>query len=95
MAKSIFEEALASIGAAIADVREKVVEEGYFGRVVTNGSETSPESTENNAGSPGFGSLMTKTNFFDECLAEKLQEASPANTDKTRDNPEPGGGMEH
>ena len=82
MAKSIFEEALASLGAAIADVREKVVEEGYFGRVVTNDSPAEVAPAESNA--------------FDVCLAVKLQvDPSPANTDKTHDNPEPGGGMEH
>ena len=41
----IFEDALASIGAAISDVREKVVEEGWFGRAVTNGqSAGAPEA---------------------------------------------------
>lgn len=40
----IFEEALAGIGAAITDIREKVVEEAYFGRVVTDGQGGPPES---------------------------------------------------
>ena len=78
---NFFEEALASIGAAVTDIREKVVEEGYFGRVVTDGSQPEIGTAENNT--------------FVLCLAEKLQDASPADTDKTRDNPEPGAGMEH
>jgi hypothetical protein len=42
----IFEEALSSIGAAISDIREKVVEEGWFGRAVTDGqSAATPEAT--------------------------------------------------
>jgi hypothetical protein len=44
----MFEDALASIGAAIADVREKVVEEGWFGRVVTDGQS----ATDSGAGEP-------------------------------------------
>lgn len=86
-----FEEALSSLGAAVSDVREKVVEEAYFGRSVSDGGGTSPtvEAPEQQA---GFGSLTT-TNIFDEALAEKVQEAKPEapSQDKT---PEPGGGME-
>lgn len=44
----IFEEALSSIGAAISDVREKVVEEGWFGRAVTDG-----QSPQESAAAPG------------------------------------------
>ena len=40
-----FEEALASIGGAISDVREKVVEEGWFGRSVSDG-QAAPEAPD-------------------------------------------------
>jgi hypothetical protein len=49
MAKTVFDELLAGMGSAIADIREKVVEEAYFGRVVTDSvrpgvAPTAPES---------------------------------------------------
>jgi hypothetical protein len=78
---NMFEEALASIGLAISDVREKVVEEGWFGRAVTDG-QSAPES----APAPEASSA------FDQALAEILKEATAA--DRSRNTPEPGDGME-
>jgi hypothetical protein len=80
---NVFEEAMSSIGAAIADVREKVVEEGYFGRVVTGG-EGSPGQAE--AAPAGGG------NVFEQALGSKLSEMEVL--DKPRETPEPGSGMD-
>jgi hypothetical protein len=86
---NFFEEALSSLGAAVADVREKVVEEAYFGRSLSDGGAPAVEAPEQQ---PGFGSLTT-TNIFDQSLADKVQEAAPV--ERSQDNtPEPGGGME-
>ena len=52
---NMFEEALASIGVAISDVREKVVEEGWFGRAVTDG-QSAPESAPAPEASSAFES---------------------------------------
>ena len=41
----MFEDALASIGAAIGDVREKVVEEGWFGQSLSNGPSSADTVT--------------------------------------------------
>ena len=77
---NVFEDALSSIGAAITDVREKVVEEGYFSRVV------SPQGGQEQAEPAGGG------NAFEQALGSKLTET--AIPDKSRDTPEPGGGMD-
>ncbi len=88
---NFFEEALSSLGAAVADVREKVVEEAYFGRSLSDGGSPTVEAPEQQQ---GFGSLTT-TNVFDQSLAEKMQEARPEAPDRSQDNtPEPGGGIE-
>lgn len=55
MAKNMFEEALAGIGAAIGDVREKY-EEAVFGRGVTDSGIATPSE---DTGMAGFGSLTT------------------------------------
>jgi hypothetical protein len=78
---NIFEEALASIGVAISDVREKVVEEGWFGRAVTDGQSAG-------GGEP----TAPASNAFEQALAEILKEATAS--DRSHDTPEPGGGME-
>jgi hypothetical protein len=76
---NVFEEALASIGAGIADVREKVVEEGYFGRSLSDTQQAAPAS---------------EGNAFEQALAS-LQETSVVDKSPTQETPEPGGGMEH
>jgi hypothetical protein len=58
---NVFDDALASIGAAITDVREKVVEEGWFGRTVTDGQSAAP----------------AEGNAFEANLAEILKEPAP------------------
>jgi hypothetical protein len=57
--QSVFEQLQKGIGDAIADIREKVVEEGYFGRAVTDKSQGLqwPEAKEQEQ--PGFGSSVT------------------------------------
>ena len=41
----VFSDILSSIGAAVGDVREKVAEEAWWGRVVTDGQTAAPESS--------------------------------------------------
>jgi hypothetical protein len=48
MANSLFDELLQGMGSAINDIREKVVEEAYFGRVVSDG----PQAPEQPAAAP-------------------------------------------
>jgi hypothetical protein len=43
MAKKLVDEFLEGIGNAVTDVREKVAEEGWFGRVVTDNIAPAPE----------------------------------------------------
>jgi hypothetical protein len=43
MAKSLIDEFLEGVGNAVRDVREKVVEEAWFGRTVTDNIPPSPE----------------------------------------------------
>jgi hypothetical protein len=50
---SKFDELLKGIGAGIADIREKVVEEPWFGRVVTEQPPSTP-AAEHSAASPSF-----------------------------------------
>jgi hypothetical protein len=76
---NLFEEALSSIGAAIGDVREKVVEEGYFGRSLSDTQQATPA---------GGG------NAFEQGLASHLHESSVADKSPAQETPEPGGGME-
>jgi hypothetical protein len=53
---NVFNEALASIGAAIQDVREKLVEQAFFGQVATHGGAPSPAPEDNTAPEePTFG----------------------------------------
>lgn len=40
--QSVFEQLAKSLGDAVVDVREKVVEEGWFGRVVNERNEPQP-----------------------------------------------------
>jgi hypothetical protein len=65
MADSLFDQALASIGAAVNDVREKVVEEAWFGRAV------SPhESAASYPGAlPGLPAAEPTASPFEEALA--------------------------
>ena len=81
---SLFDEFAKGVGSAVTDIRQKVVEEPYFGRAVTEGAEpqgTAPESP------PGGreGSL------FDQVLQEAVKQSAP---DLGHDTPEPGGGMD-
>jgi hypothetical protein len=64
----LFEEALSSIGAAIADVREKVVEEGWFGRAVTDGGSAAPESSQAAPSVPPTEETPQITCLFDQQL---------------------------
>jgi hypothetical protein len=43
MSKNLVDEFLEGVGNAVADVREKVAEEAYFGRVVTDNVSPAPE----------------------------------------------------
>ena len=42
---SLFDQFVQSVASAINDVREKVVEEGWFGRVVSPDTSLTPDST--------------------------------------------------
>ena len=58
MAKdSLLADLYGSLGDAVADVRQKVVEEGYFGRAVTQLDIDAPQWPEAREGGPSFGSV--------------------------------------
>lgn len=81
----LFEDFAKGVSDAVTDIRQKVVEEPYFGRAVTDGFEpqaAAPEPT------PGQGQQST---LFDQFAAQAVQQPAP---DIERDAPEPGGGME-
>ncbi len=40
MAQGFWDELFANIGDAVADIRQKVVEEGWFGRAITDDTQT-------------------------------------------------------
>jgi hypothetical protein len=52
MAKSVMDQFLEGVGNAINDIREKAVEEAYFGRVVTD-NVPAPEVAAEPAQAPG------------------------------------------
>ena len=56
---SAFDQLQKGVGDAIADIREKVVEEGFFGRAVTDKGQGLqwPEAQEHEQ--PGFGSSVS------------------------------------
>ena len=56
--QSMFEQLQKGIGDAISDIREKVVEEGYFGRVVTDKGQGLPWPEAKDQEQPGFGSRV-------------------------------------
>lgn len=53
MNKSLFDQLAEGVASAIRDIREKVVEEGWFGRVVT--AEHAPETSSAPGGDPAQG----------------------------------------
>jgi hypothetical protein len=61
-----FEEAFAAAGAAVGDIREKLVEEGFFGRSLSDGqsptesASASPEIAPAQQESPEIISLMNE-----------------------------------
>ena len=56
---SVFEQLQKGIGDAVADIREKVVEEGYFGRAVTDKGQGLEWPDAKEQEQPGFGSSVT------------------------------------
>jgi hypothetical protein len=57
MAKNLVDEFLEGVGNAVKDVREKAVEEAWFGRTVTDNIQPSPDvqAAEPAAATPGNG----------------------------------------
>ena len=79
---TLWEEATKGFAAAIADIREKAVEEAYFGRVVSNGQDTpDPQAASPNA------------SLFDQALGSITRQID-ISPDKSQNAPEPGGGMD-
>lgn len=58
---SLFDEFAKGVGAAVSDIREKVVEEAYFGRVVSD-STPAPEAEQQGPGVGGSRSVSWPAN---------------------------------
>jgi hypothetical protein len=56
---TVFEHLQKGIGDAISDIREKVVEEGFFGRALTDKGQSLPWPEAKEQEQPGFGSSVT------------------------------------
>lgn len=54
-----FDQLQKGLGDAISDIREKVVEEGFFGRSVTEKGQGLPWPDPNEQEQPGFGSSVS------------------------------------
>jgi hypothetical protein len=92
MSKSLFEQFTEGVATAITDVREKVVEEAYFGRVVTDSPDTAAAAPEK-PDSPSLGGKMSvawagQDEPVQSAWQEKVQEA------RAKDIPAPDHGIE-
>ena len=56
MAQNLLHELYEGIGDAVVDVRQRVVEEAYFGKVVTEREAETPHWPEAREAEPSFGS---------------------------------------
>ena len=74
----MFEDALFSIGAAIGDIREKVVEEGWFGQSLSDGpSSTDTITTVTTACEPEAPQISSP---FDEAIQEMINSGCDPDT---------------
>jgi hypothetical protein len=83
---SVFEQLQKGIGDAVADIREKVVEEGYFGRAVTDRGQGLDWPEPQGQEQPGFGSHVS---HYEK--GARWPEAKEAGThEQTQQTKEPG-----
>lgn len=81
--QSLFEQLQKGIGDAVADIREKVVEEGYFGRAVTDKEQSPAWPEAKDQEQPGgFGSLSTHKDVGWPQAKEQEQQAPEQKHDR-------------